>query len=53
MHRLTSSTLSNEDDLPSFTRYRQLKQYKLTKKIEIANENYAYGKIGALESTCK
>lgn len=44
-----SSSSYNEEDLPSFSRYSQLKQYELAKKIEIQNENYVDVKHGPLK----
>uniref|UniRef100_A0A8C5YY53 Fibrous sheath-interacting protein 2 C-terminal domain-containing protein n=1 Tax=Marmota marmota marmota TaxID=9994 RepID=A0A8C5YY53_MARMA len=41
IHRIMSSSSYNEDDLPSYSRYPQLKQHELVKKIEICNKYYA------------
>lgn len=46
-----STSSYNEEDLPSFSRYSQLKQYELVKKIEIWNENYVDVKDGPLKQT--
>ena len=49
LHRIMSSSSYNEEDLPSFSRYSQLKQYELAKKIGTQNENYVGAKHGHLK----
>ena len=35
LHQIMSTSSYNEEALPSFSRYNQLKQYKLAKKLEV------------------